>query len=90
MEKKLTELLGSEEFMAKVNGCETQEKLLALFAENGVDMTPEELKAFAKKLDEPECELTDDELENIAGGGVRDLFESQKRSIAKTAEKLFG
>ena len=78
MNEKLKALLGSEEFMAKVSGCETRETLLALFAENGVDMTPEELKAFLKKLDEPECELSDDELENIAGGGVRDLFESKR------------
>jgi len=79
MNEKLKALLGSEEFMAKVNGCETREKLLALFSENGVDMTPEELKAFLKKLDEPECALSDDELENVAGGNiVRSLFEKVK------------
>ena len=79
MNEKLNALLGSEEFMAKVSGCETRETLLALFAENGVEMTPEEFKAFLKKLDEPECALSDDELENVAGGNiVRSLFEKVK------------
>ena len=57
------------EMMEKAKNAKNAEELLALAKENNVEMTAEEATAFFAKLN-PTCgELSDDELEDVAGGG---------------------
>ena len=47
---------------------QSPEELLALAKENGVDLTPEAAGAIYAKL-QKQGELSDEELDNVAGGG---------------------
>ncbi len=57
---KFEQLMENEEFIAKLEACETEEATKALYAEYGLDMEP---------VVESE-EISEDELENVTGGAV--------------------
>jgi len=70
---KIGDALASKELEAKLNSCNSEDEILSLLKENNVDITPDELKEFlsmAKKCMNDSEELDDDELENVAGGGL--------------------
>lgn len=57
------------EMIQKAKAVKTAEELLALAKENGIEMTEEEAKAYFAQLHSASGEITDDELDNVAGGG---------------------
>ena len=57
------------ELIAKAKTAKTVEELLALAKENNVPMTEEEGKDLFAQLNPKAGELSDDELDNVAGGG---------------------
>lgn len=57
---KIDQLMENEEFIAKLEACETEEATKVLYAEYGLDM---ELVAESE-------EISEDDLENVTGGGV--------------------
>ena len=59
----------SEELIAKAKGTKTPEELAALAKESSIDLTEEEAKAYFEQLHPKTGELSDDELNNVAGGG---------------------
>ena len=59
----------SEELIAKAKGTKTPEELAALAKESSIDLTEEETKAYFEQLHPKTGELSDDELDNVAGGG---------------------
>lgn len=59
----------SEELIAKAKGTKTPEELAALAKESSIDLTEEEAKAYFEQLHPKTGELSDDELDNVAGGG---------------------
>ena len=59
----------SEELIAKAKGTKTPEELAALAKESSTDLTEEEAKAYFEQLHPKTGELSDDELDNVAGGG---------------------
>ena len=59
----------SEELIAKAKGTKTPEELTALAKESSIDLTEEEAKAYFEQLHPKTGELSDDELDNVAGGG---------------------
>ena len=65
--KKLTELLGNEEFIEKIKGIDSKEQFLSLLSDNGVYISEEALDQFVDKLAEDK-ELTEEDLQDISGG----------------------
>ena len=58
----------NKELFAKAKAAETPEALLTLAKENGMEMTEEQAKAYFEKLNSKADELSDNELDNVAGG----------------------
>ena len=59
----------SEELLEKAKQTKSVEELLALAGENNMEMTEDEAKAYFAKLNSAPGELSDEELDNVAGGG---------------------
>ncbi len=57
------------EMIEKARAAKSAEELLALAKENNVEMTEEEAKTYFTQLNPVSGELSDDELDNVAGGG---------------------
>lgn len=58
----------NEELMAKARGAKSAEELLALAKENDVELTEEQANAYFDQMNKT-GELSDDELDSVAGGG---------------------
>ena len=59
----------NKELLAKAKEAKTPEELIALAKENGMELTEESAKAYLDLLHPQTGELSDDELDNVAGGG---------------------
>ena len=57
------------EIIAKAKEAKTSEELMDLAKENNIDLTEEEAKRYYEQLHPTMGELSDDELDNVAGGG---------------------
>lgn len=57
-----------KELIAKAKEAKTPEELMALAKENGMELTEETANAYFAKLHPTTGELSDDELDNVAGG----------------------
>lgn len=71
MEEKIKSLMSQQEFVDKLLACEEPEQVQALFAENDVELSLEEVKAIGQGLaamSESDGELSEDDLEGVAGG----------------------
>lgn len=53
----------------RAKNCKSIDELMALAAENGIALTDEQAAEYYGKLQPPIGELSDDELDNVAGGG---------------------
>lgn len=60
----------NEEIIRKAKEARTVEELIALFQENGIRMTDDQAKTVFDKLHATAGELSDDELDSVAGGRV--------------------
>ncbi len=72
---KLVSLFKNEEFDKQLVACSDNQAVVKLFAENGVEMTEEDaeatmayIKGLVQKLMENDGELSEEELEMVAGG----------------------
>lgn len=59
----------SNEMIAKAKEAKTSEELMDLAKENNIDLAEEEAKRYYAQLHPTMGELSDDELDNVAGGG---------------------
>ena len=59
----------NKELLAKAKNAKTPEELIALANENGTEMTEESAEAYYNLLHPQNGEVSDDELDNVAGGG---------------------
>ena len=59
----------TKELLAKAKEAQTAEELLALAKENGMELTKEQSEEYFTKLHHT-GELADEELDNVAGGGL--------------------
>ena len=59
----------NKELLVKAKEAKTPEELLTLAKENGMEMTAEEAQKIFAQLHSQSGELSDDELDNVAGGG---------------------
>lgn len=60
--------------MEKAKAAKSSDELLALANENGVEMTEGQAEAYYAKLHPTSGEISDDEIENVAGGGCKELI----------------
>ena len=59
----------NKELLTKAKAAKTAEEIMALAKENGMELTEESAKAYLDLLHPQTGELSDDELDNVAGGG---------------------
>ena len=59
----------SGELLQKIQACRTPEELAALAKENDIALTAEQAEAHLAELNGLEVELSDEQLDKIAGGG---------------------
>lgn len=59
----------NRDLIAKAKAAKTVGELMALAKENGTELTEESAKAYFEQLHPKTGELSDDELDNVAGGG---------------------
>ena len=59
----------NKELFEKVKSAKSAEELLTLAKENNIEMTVEDATKIFSKLNSPDSELSDDELDNVSGGG---------------------
>ena len=70
---KFNSLISNPEFMKKILGAETKEKVKDIFADEGVTITDEELKFLGESINEAiekYNEIPEEKLDNISGGSV--------------------
>lgn len=60
-----------EELIAKLKEVKSVDDILALAKENGIEITPEKAKELFDEI-KSNGELTDDQLESVAGGDIID------------------
>lgn len=85
MNEKMNELLSNQEFVEKLMSLETESEVQDMLAENGVDLSVEQIamikKGVASQLTESD-ELSDDALETVAGGvDIGGIIESVAKAI---------
>ena len=59
------------ELITKAKQAKSPEELMALAKENNMELTEESAKAYFHQLNPKTGELSDDELDNVAGGGCQ-------------------
>lgn len=73
MEERIKELLADEAFVAKLTELETPEEVVAAFKEKDVEVSVDDItnvKTQLEKMNESGGELSEDELEDVAGGSI--------------------
>ncbi len=92
MNEKLTELLKDQAFVEKLIAQETDTDVKALLAENGVDLSLQEIAKIKQGIEsqiEGNAELSDDDLENVAGGSdISDIIEAAFNGIGALGDKV--
>lgn len=92
MKEKLNTLLQDEAFLEKLVALETDTEVQSLLAENGVELSIAEITAIkagvAAQLGENE-ELSEDDLENVAGGAdVADIISGIAEGLSKLGDAV--
>lgn len=59
----------NQELFEKAKQTKSVEELLTLAKENGVELTEEQARAYHAQVNPTSGELSDDELDNVSGGG---------------------
>lgn len=73
MEEKVKVLVQDEAFVKALINCDNPEDVQKLFADHGVELTLEEVTQMGKaleKMDPQSGELSEDDLEDVAGGAL--------------------
>lgn len=90
MSDKLNTLLEDNAFIDKILNAENPEQVSALFAENGVTLSVKEVEILRSRLENTDNdELSEDQLENVAGGVDLDLIDDVLKSVVKVGERLY-
>lgn len=91
MQEKLTELMKDKEFVKKILEMETPEEVQKALAEKGVDLSIEQIEDIRKGIIarvSSEEEMSDEQLEQVAGGFIGDLINLVTDVVIKTGEMV--
>ncbi len=69
-EEQLKELFSDEAFVASILEMENAEDVQKALADKGLELSLEEIATIKSTLSNEEAELSEDELENVAGGAI--------------------
>ncbi len=69
-EERIKELFSDEAFVNSILEMETPEEVQKALAEKGIDLTIDEICTIQKSLSQSDGELSEDDLENVAGGSI--------------------
>jgi hypothetical protein len=64
----------NQETLAKAKTAESEEELLVLAKESGIDLTEEQAQVYFAQLNPRHGELADEELDNVSGGGCSNTY----------------
>ena len=79
----------NEEIIAKAKKAKSVEELIALAKENGVELNEEDAKMYFEQLNAKKGELSDDELDAVAGGGCETKVDGKKYTVVTSHCKCF-
>ena len=79
----------NQELVNKARKAESVEELLALAKENGIELTNEQAKEYFAQLNPTKGELSDDELDAVAGGGCETKVDGKKYTVVTAPCKCF-
>lgn len=65
--------------IAQAKESKNADELLAMARENGIELTEDEAKTYYSRLHSTSCELSDEELDNVAGGGCDNYNEKRAK-----------
>lgn len=71
MDNHLEELMCNSDFVQALLRCQTTQEIGALFTEHQTELTPDQLRVITNQLSillEDDGEMSDETLENVAGG----------------------
>ncbi len=78
----------NEELIAKARSAKSAEDLLALAKENGMELDEDSARAYFEQLNKS-GELSDDELDNVSGGGCQTKVGGEKHTVVTNYCKCF-
>ena len=78
-----------QELIEKAKQAKSVEELLALAKENGMEITEDEAKAYYAQLSPKSGELSDEELDNVAGGGCSVKVSGHKYTVVSSGVSCF-
>ena len=76
------------ELLEKAKEAKSAEELLSLAKENGIEMTDEEGAAYFAQM-KKNGELSDEELDNVAGGGCQTKVGGEKYTVVTSGVRCF-
>ena len=79
----------SNELLAKARAAKTPKELLAMAKENNIGLTEEEAKTYFDRLHPRTGELSDDELDNVAGGACYARIDKTVVSAGQKCQHYF-
>ena len=72
--EQLKELFSDEAFVTSILELETVEEVQKALADKGLELSIDEIITIKNTLANEETELSEDDLENVAGGGLFEIF----------------
>ncbi len=78
----------NEELIAKARSAKSAEELLALAKENGMELDEDGARAYFEQLNKS-GELSDDELDNVSGGGCQTKVSGEKHTVVTSGCRCF-
>ena len=79
----------NEEMIAKAKEARSVEELITLAKENGVELNEEDAKMYFEQLNAKKGELSDDELDAVAGGGCETKVDGKTYTVVTSGCKCF-
>ncbi len=72
--------MNNEELIAKLKEAKSADDILVLARENCVELTPEKAKELFDQINS-NCELSDEELDKVAGGDLKDKLKKRIKEL---------
>ena len=79
----------NEEMIAKAKEAKSVEELIALAKENGIELNEEDAIMYFEQLNAKKGELSDDELDAVAGGGCETKVDGKEYTVVTAPCKCF-
>ncbi len=72
--------MNKEEFLARLKGVKSADDIIALANESGIEIAPEKAQELFDQINS-NCELSDEELDKVAGGDLKDKLKKRIKEL---------